>query len=429
MSDDGYDVIVVGAGVAGSTAAYVMAKAGLAVLLLERGDTAGSKNLTGGRLYTHSLEKIMPGFAETAPLQRRVVRESLSMLTSDSAVTMDYHDGALPDAGRDSYTVLRAEFDEWLAEQAETAGCDLATGVRVDDLIRENGRIKGVIADEDELEAQSVILADGVNSLLAQRSGFKKELQPSQVAVGVKEIIKLPIERINDRFGLTDDQGAARLFVGNVTNGIPGGGFLYTNRDSVSLGLVVNVEAIAGQKEQLPQIMEDFKSHPEIAPLITGGQTVEYAAHLVPEAGLAPMPQLYNDGALMVGDAAGLVINAGYLVRGMDLAIASGEAAAQTVIDAKEKGDFSRNSMKAYQGRLENSFVLKDLETYRNAPSFLESKRLYNVYPELAANIMSDLFRVDIRPALPLYKKIVPRIWAVGLIDLLGDAWKGIRAL
>ena len=95
MSEDRFDAIIVGAGVAGGAAAYVLAEAGLEVLLLERGDAPGSKNMTGGRLYGHSLERLMPGFAAQAPVQRRVVKESVTLLTGESGVTLDFESPCL----------------------------------------------------------------------------------------------------------------------------------------------------------------------------------------------------------------------------------------------------------------------------------------------------------------------------------------------
>ena len=136
MSDDKFDAIVVGAGVAGSVAALVMARAGLDVLVIERGDSAGCKNMTGGRLYAHTLEAIIPGFAVSAPVERKVTREKISFLTEESAVTLDFH-REQPDVPQHaSYTVLRNRLDPWLMEQAEQAGAQFIPGVRVDALVR-----------------------------------------------------------------------------------------------------------------------------------------------------------------------------------------------------------------------------------------------------------------------------------------------------
>ncbi|GAB6039214.1 FAD-dependent oxidoreductase [Fundidesulfovibrio butyratiphilus] len=425
-----YDVIVVGAGLAGSTAAYCMAKEGLSVLMLERGDTPGSKNVTGGRLYGHSLEKVIPGFADKAPVQRMVTRETISLMTADSSFNLDFQSrlfGSSPSAA--SYTVLRSEFDAWLAGEAENAGCDVVCPARVDSLLKENGKITGVVAGDDTLTCDMVILADGVNSLLAQKEGLKKELSPHEVGVGAKEIIQLSEQVINDRFGVTGNEGVARLFAGDPSEGQVGGGFIYTNKDTLCLGVVVTVDQISTSKTRLPDLVERFKSHPAVAPLVEGGKVVEYSAHLVPEGGLKMVPELVADNLLVVGDAAALCVNLGFTVRGMDYAIASGQMAAETVIEAKAKGDYSKAGLAGYKQRLEQSFVLKDLNTYRHAPEFIEGPRTYTVYPDLVEKIFVDLFRVTGEPAVLARKKLLPHVLKAGVFGFIKDAWKGGNAV
>ncbi|EAA7100906.1 FAD-dependent oxidoreductase, partial [Salmonella enterica subsp. enterica] len=307
MSDDKFDAIVVGAGVAGTVAAYVMAKAGLDVLVIERGNSAGSKNMTGGRLYAHSIESIMPGFATSAPIERVVTREKISFLTEESAVTLDFH-RAPPTPPLTSYTVLRNKLDPWLMAQAEQAGAQFIPGVRVDALVREGNRVTGVQAGDDILDANIVILADGVNSMLGRSLDMVPVSSAHHYAVGVKELIGLSPALIEERFNLASHEGAAWLFAGAPSNGLMGGGFLYTNRDSVSLGLVCGLGDIAHATKSVPQMLEDFKQHPAIRPLIQGGTLLEYSAHMVPEGGIAMMPELANDGVMIVGDAAGLCL-------------------------------------------------------------------------------------------------------------------------
>ncbi len=429
MGEEKFDAIIVGGGLAGSTAAYILAQEGLEVLLIERGNYGGSKNMTGGRLYAHSLEKIIPNFAEEAPVERRVVKERISMMTEQDSVTMDYHSPRLAETGSDSYVVLRGEFDRWLFNKAEEAGAIAAAGIKVDQLIVENNRVTGVICGEEEMKADVVILADGVNSLLAEKAGLRKRVKPSQVAVGVKEVYELPAKVIEDRFGLTGNEGAAWLFAGSPSNGLVGGGFLYTNKESISIGLVLGLEHIGESDKTIEEMLTAFTDHPEIAPLIKDGKLVERSGHVVPEAGLSMVSTLYGDGFLICGDAAGFCLNIGYMVRGMDLAITSGELAAKAVLAAREKGDFSSASLKKYKDLLDTSFIMNDLSVYKNFPSFMENPRIFNQYPAMVSNIMAEMFVVDGKPAVPLRKKAMQHLKAVGLINLVKDGLKGVKSV
>jgi electron transfer flavoprotein-quinone oxidoreductase len=430
MSEDTFDALIVGAGIAGCVAGYLLAREGLEVLIIERGNSAGSKNMTGGRLYAHSLEKVMPGFAAEAPVERRVTREKVSFVTGDSAVTMDYQTGASPAPGQTSYTVLRSTFDKWLMEKAEEAGAQLIPGIRVDELLVRDGKVVGVKAGDEELEAKVVILADGVNSLLGEKLGLVKPVSPHAVAVGAKELIELPRDVLEARFNLTGDDGLAWLFAGSPSSGRMGGGFLYTNKNTVSLGVVCGLEGIGSSDKSVPQMLEDFKEHPVVKPLIKDGKLIEYSGHVVPEGGLGMLPKLADDGVMLVGDAAGLCLNVGYTIRGMDMAVASAEAAALTVLEARKTGDYSEAGLAGYRRRLEEGFVLKDMNLYKRLPAFLEGNpRLFTQYPELVAGIMRDLFVIDGEPQRPLFKMLLSRCGEVGFLNLAKDGFKGVRAL
>jgi len=355
MSEDRFDCIIVGGGLAGLTAAYVLAGEGLEVLLVEKGNYSGAKNMTGGRLYGHSMEKVIPGFAESAPLERRIVKERLSLGAGGDMATVEYESAGLSAPEGESYSVLRGVFDRWLADQAEEQGAMLVFGVRVDDLIVRDGAVCGVVAGDEEMEANVVILADGVNSLLGQKLGYKQAHQADQVAVGAKDLISLGEDVVNERFGLAPGEGLAWLF---SSCGEAYDGFLYTNKDSVSVGVTMMVSDIDKTGNNVPQMLEDFKAHPQIAPLLEGGRLLEYSAHLIPEGGAEMLPKLYGDGVLVTGDAAALCTNLGFTLRGMDLAVESGLLAAQAVIAAKEKGDFSEQALSSYQEALNGSFAM-----------------------------------------------------------------------
>ena len=428
MSEDVFDAIIVGAGLAGTTAALVLAREGANVLLIERGNSAGGKNVTGGRMYAHTLERIMPGFAEHAPVERMITRERLSFMTETRAMTVDYQNSEEPKPGEVSYSVLRSKFDAWLMEQAENAGAQCITGIRVDKLVVENGKVTGVEADGDVLEAKTVILADGVNSLLAEQLGMCKPVAAENVAVGVKELIELPKDVLQDRFNVQGNEGVAWLFAGAPTDGLMGGGFLYTNETTVSLWLVCGLHHLKDAKKSVPQMLEDFKQHPAVAPLIAGGKMLEYAAHVVPEAGLRMQSELVRDGVLIAGDAAGMCMNLGFTIRGMDLAIASGEAAAKAVLGAMKRDDFSKKSLSDYLGFLESG-PLRDMKAYQKMPAFLDNPRMFTQYPEMAVGIAGDLFTISGKTPVPLRKNILSYAKKVGFINLMKDGIKGVTAL
>lgn len=428
MPEEKFDTIIVGGGISGLISAYLLASEGLEVLLVEKGNFCGAKNMTGGRLYAHSIEEIFPSFADTAPVEREVCHERLTLLSQNDSVSLDFTCNKKEIAKERSYTVLRAKFDLWLSEMAENAGANIITGVRVDDVIREDGKIVGIIAGDEQMKANVVILADGANSTLTQKLGLVQKPEAKNYAVGVKEIISLDEEIINDRFQCDSHQGTSWLFAGDITDGLIGGGFLYTNKDSISLGVVFGLHNISKTNISVPQMLENFKNHPTIKPLIKNGKSLEYSAHIVPEGGFNTLPTLCDDGVILVGDCAGLCLNIGYTVRGMDLAVESGKLAANAIIKACEKKDFSKNTLSFYEEELKKSFVLKDLELYKNTPLLLDNERIFKDYPLMATNIMNELFTVN-GASKPILKKILPHVKKVGFLNILKDAYKGVRSL
>jgi len=396
-----FDVIVVGAGPAGVTAALLCVRNGLSTALFERGEYEGSKNMFGGALYHGGLlDNVVPNFLKEAPWERFITRQVITMLTPESSLSIDFKDANFEQSPYNALTILRSKFDRWYAQKAVEAGAVLIPETVVDDLIWKNNRVVGIKARRENGEAYAdvVITADGVNSLLAQKAGLRKEFTPHQLSVSVKELLALPAKTIEERFGLKRSEGVANLFIGSFSEGIPGGGFLYTNKESISLGVVASLDGLEEKKISVAELIESFKKHPYVKELIKDAVLKEYSGHLIPEAGWAGVPKLYGDGILLTGDAAGLVCSTGITLEGMNFAVASGIAAAETVKQAKSQGDFSRKSLSRYQALLEDSFALKDLRTFRYAPDFLASPRVYKLYPELVCNFAERLFRVDGRP-------------------------------
>jgi electron transfer flavoprotein-quinone oxidoreductase len=325
---------------------------------------------------------------------------------------------------------LRARFDPWLASQAEEAGAEYITGIPVEGLLTDGQRVVGVSAGEDEITADVVILCDGVNSLLTGQAVGAPRPAKSATAVGVKQVIELPPSVISDRLDCADGEGAAWLFLGDATQGRVGGGFLYTNRESISLGLVVPISDIVRSEVPIYQLLEDFKHHPAVAPIIAGGKVVEYGGHLVAEGGVDAMPDLTGDGVMLAGESAMMCLNLGYTVRGMDLAIAAGSLAGQAAADGLEAGNTSAAGLKGYVDALSQSFVLRDMKTARRFPHFMETTpRMFGAYPALARDAMREVFLVDGTPKKPLVKAIWPLIKRAGLLNLAKDARKGVKAL
>lgn len=431
MSD--FDAIVVGAGCAGTVAAYELAKAGKSVLLIERGNYAGAKNMTGGRIYSHALKEVFPDFESEAPLERKVTHERISLLAPDADFTIDFASEQMLQSGGDSYTVLRGPFDQWLAEQAEEAGAEVIYGIPVEALVKDDaGKIIGVSAGEDEITSDVVILCDGANSLLTGQAVRAKRPAASAMAVGVKQTIALPASTITDRsMALSDDEGTAWLFVGDATKGTFGGGFVYTNKESVSLGIVAGIEATMNEgKAPVYQMLEDLKQHPSVAALIRGGKVVEHSGHMVPEGGVKIMPELVGDGVMLAGESAMMCVNLGYQVRGMDFAIAAGMHAGREAAKALDAGDTSKAGLSGYVKALEDSFVLRDLRQFERVPSFLEGfGRMFDGYPQMLRDIMNTLFVVDGSPVKPLKQTIKPKIKDVGIMNIVKDARGAMKAL
>lgn len=428
-----FDAIVVGAGLAGSVAAYELAKAGKEVLMVERGNFAGAKNMTGGRLYAHSLKKVFPDFEKEAPLERKICHERISLMTGDSNFTVDFSSDAMEDESQASYSVLRGPFDQWLASKAEDAGAEAIYGIPVESLIRdESGKVCGIKAGEDEITAEVVILCDGVNSLLAQEAVVYSKPPASQIAVGVKEVFELDEQTIDDRLLCNPGEGAAWLFAGDATHGVFGGGFMYTNRTSISLGVVAGIEACASSANATPvyQMLEDLKNHPAVAPLIKGAKVVEHSGHMVPEGGINIMPPLIGDGVMLAGDSAMMCINLGYMVRGMDYAIAAGQMAGQQAVKALDAGDTSKAGLQGYVDALEQSFVLKDLRQYKDEPAFMENfDRMFNGYPVMVRDIMNSMFIVDGSPVTPMKQNVMPIVKRMGIMNILKDVRGAMKAL
>src|SRR5260370_253012 len=363
-----FDAIVVGAGPAGSSAALAMSRAGLSVGLVERGEYAGAKNVSGAALYAHGLlADLLPNYWEEARVERFLNRRVIALLGQESALSIDFRTNHFAQPPYNGFTILRPKFDRWLADKAQQAGATLITSTVVDDLLYEREQVVGVLCrrEQGELYAPIVIAADGANSFLAKKAGLQHEFKADEMTLGIKEVLRLDAHTIEERFNLTNDQGMATEYVGFATGNVKGGAFLYTNRDTLSIGLVTQIASLAQQRVKAYELLDQFKQHPAVAPLVRDSVPVEYSAHMIPEGGWAMLPRLSRGGLLVVGDAAGFVFAAGIFLEGMNFAIASGLGAAATAQEAHSQGNFSPASMARYRQRLEKRFVPQDLKRFQ----------------------------------------------------------------
>ena len=355
----------------------------------------------------------------------------MTAMGESSLVNIDYWDERLVEP-TNAVTVLRAKLDPWLAEQCEEAGVMVMPGVRVDELLSEDDQVVGIRAGEDELRAHVVVVADGVNSFLAQGAGVRPKEPAKHLAVGVKSVIGLPRNVLEDRFRLGHHDGVAYAIVGDCTQGIAGGGFLYTNADSVSVGVVLRLDDLDAQGRTSSEVHDRFLAHPAIAPLIEGGQLLEYGCHLTIEDGPAMTARtLTAPGLVLVGDAAGFTLNTGLTIRGMDLAAGSGLAAAVAVDRALTAADYSQQAMDVYRSELDKTFVGADMKTYSRAPGFLENPRMYNAYGPLLADVFHGVYNLDLTPRKLLARTAwdVLRRSPVKLTTLVRDVLHALRAL
>lgn len=444
--DDKFDCIIVGGGIAGLSAAMVLARANIRFLLIERGEFCGSKNVSGGVLWGRDLARLVPEYwaDEDAGWERFIGHRRLTFMDDGSAFSLDFKSDHFSETPYSGVTVLRAKFDNWLAGKVEEAleasevaeESFLVPNVLVEEVIKDEGKVVGIRAGNETFYADCVILAEGVNNLLTRQIGLQEVYVPADyVAIGVKEVIRFGQEVLEDRFQLNGRSGLSNEFVGYASRGVEGGGFLYTNRDSLSIGLVLSLNDLREKgrpgKELTPyDILSDFKVHPAVADMLRGGEVVEYSAHVVSTGDIRALPhELYADGVLIAGEAANLLLNSGKAIQGMDYAMRSGILAAGAVIDARREDDFSADTLRAYRVALEDSFVLKDLTSFQDAVKLLHSPQMFSNIPNFICDFGRQLFTIDSEPtkkASQMMKESVKRHTSFWELAKIGYKARGL---
>ncbi len=410
MEDERFDAIIIGGGIAGLSAAMTLARANAKFLLVERGEFAGAKNVSGGVLWGKDLAKLVPQYweEEDGGWERFVNHRRLSLMDEQSAFTLDFKSSHWNQPPYTGVVVLRARFDNWLAGKVqETIDASdyaeeslIATDIKVDQVLMEGGRAVGIKTGDEEFDAQVVIIAEGVNNLLTRQVGLQTDYVPADhMLTGIKEIIRFDQQRLEDRFQLRGRSGMSNEFVGWATDGIEGGGFLYTNKDTLSVGLVLSIAELRAQKKSPHDILSHFKTHPMVADAILGGEVVEYSAHVVSSGDMRAMPrEVYGDGVLVAGEAANLLLNAGKAIQGMDYAMRSGILAAETVIEAKAAGDYSKGKLAEYRKKLDASYIMKDISGFQDAVHLLHDPIMQHKVPNIFCDFGRKFFSINNKP-------------------------------
>jgi electron transfer flavoprotein-quinone oxidoreductase len=439
--EERFDCIIVGGGIAGLSAAMTLARADAKFLLAERGEFVGAKNVSGGVLWGDDLNRLVPDYQnQDAGFERFVSHRRLTFLDDQSSFSIDFkssHFAAPPYSG---VIVLRSRFDQWLAskvQEAIDAGSQadssfIATDVLVDELLLEDGKVVGIRTGGEDFHADSVIIAEGVNNLLTRQVGLQSSYVPADgLATGVKEVIRLDQEVLENRFQLDGRSGLSNEFIGFASQGVEGGGFLYTNRDSISIGVVLDIVDLRAKGSRPYDILNAFKSHPAVAPALKGGEVVEYSAHVVSSGDMSVMPkEVFGEGVLVAGEAANLVLNSGKAIQGMDFAMHSGILAAETVLDASKSGDYSSSKLSTYRTRLEESYIMQDIRNFQSAVKFLHSPEMFTTVPDVLCDFGRSFFTIENRPSKKAVKLLSESVKKHSSIwKMLNLARKAARSL
>ena len=420
------DILCVGAGIASLSTALSLLRTLKAqgkktprIMIVEKGRSVGNHVLSGAVIDPEGFKGLLTE-EEIAkmPIEARVSKESFHMLfNAKAAMQIPWVPPMMQAHGFPVGSLTK--LTQYFAQLCEKEGAEVFTGFAVTELIEDSkGRIigaksgaKGVdhkgnpksnyLAGE-EIYAKVVVLGEGACGILTEKLIKSKGLQgyrEQSYAVGIKEVIEVPANEarmgeIDHTFGFPSDWSTY------------GGGFVY----HVSPTQVMICYAYAldyAKPEKDPHVMfRQFKAHPAVAQHIEGGKSVAYGAKVIPEGGYYSVPEVVTDGALIVGDGAGLVDT--LRIKGVHIAMQSGMAAAQTLANCWDTGDFSVEALKPYSTRLKATSGWKQLKRVKNVRAPFSSNLMLGVASAGCAWATFGLLPFWMVPMAPDHEELKP---------------------
>ncbi|MCP4570290.1 MAG: electron transfer flavoprotein-ubiquinone oxidoreductase [FCB group bacterium] len=377
------DVLIVGAGPAGLACAYHLMKTAEkegveapAVLVIEKGSHPGAHSFSGAVMDPAGIASLMPDYLDQGmPYEAKAGKDELWYLTDKSHLKLPF---TPPGMGNDgNYIISLNKFVSWLAEQTEALGVEIYPETAGFDLVFEEGKVTGVQTVDMGLDkhggkrsnfepgtiikAGVTILAEGPHGSLTRQARekltiFDKAINQSYLT-GVKEVWEIPKGRL-------EEGQIIHTFGAPLPSSEYGGGFIYKmsgNLAAVGFAVGLNSPDPTNDPHRHFQV---FKSHPSIRGYLEGGTMLHYGAKTIPEGGFFAIPQLYDDNFLIIGDSAGFLD--AQRLKGIHLAIRTGMMAAETVIEAVQKEDFSSTTLSVMQKKFDQSSAKAELQKIRN---------------------------------------------------------------